>query len=112
MVYQSAYSAIRKASRVSDNQFKMEEAIMRVWGTSDDLEDFINEYYEGESRMTEDEVFNVIWGLKEMHDIRVKRLYDVFKRTFQLDEYAPDEIKELREQFFKSLDKDGDCNGR
>lgn len=82
---------------------------MRVWATSDDLEDFIMEYYEGEKRMTEDDVFNIIWGLKELHDVRMKRLFDTFKRTFQLDEYAPDEVKELREQIFNNL-HEGECN--
>ena len=94
------------------NHTKLEDKIMRVWATSDDLEDFIMQYYEGSERMTDDEVFNTIWGLKELHDIRVKQLFDVFKRTFQLDEYAPPEIKELRERIFReSFDKpEGECN--
>ena len=108
MVHKPSYTKAGKTIRMLKNQFKMEEAIMRVWNTSDDLADFINEYYEGSDRMTEDEVFNVIWGLKELHDIRVKRLMDMFKRTFQLDEYAPDEMQELREQFFNS--KEGVCD--
>jgi len=90
------------------NHTKLEDKVMRVWATSDDLEDFIMQYYEGETRMTEDEVFNVIWGLKELHDIRCKRLFDVFKQVFKLDEYAPDEIKELRKSIFNN--NEGECN--
>lgn len=74
-------------------QIQLEEKIMRVWATSDDLEDFIMQFYEGSSRMTDDEVFNVIWGLKELHDIRMNQLFDAFKRAFQLDEYRPEELK-------------------
>lgn len=94
------------------NPTKIEEKIMRVWATSDDLEDFIMQYYEGSERMTDDEVFNTIWGLKELHDIRVKQLFDVFKRTFQLDEYSPPEVKELRERIFReSFDElERECN--
>lgn len=94
------------------NHTKLEDKIMRVWATSDDLEDFIMQYYEGSERMTDDEVFNTIWGLKELHDIRVKQLFDVFKRTFQLDEYSPPEVKELRERIFReSLNElEGECN--
>ena len=99
------------SSSVKTDRFKLEEKIYRVWSTSDDIEDFITQFYEGESRMTDDEVFNIIWGLKELHDIRCKQLFDIFKRTFQLDEYAPDEIKELREQILSTcLDKEGECN--
>lgn len=101
MVYQSTHTEAGKPARISYT--KLEDRIMRAWATSDDLEDFIMEYYEGETRMTEDDVFNIVWGLKELHDVRMKRLFDVFKRTFQLDEYAPDEVKELREQFFNNL---------
>lgn len=91
---------------------KLEDKIMRVWSTSDDLEDFIMQYYEGERPMTADEVFNVIWGLKELHDIRMKQLFDVFKRVFQLDEYAPDEIKERRSRIFNEAfnEIEGECN--
>ena len=89
----------------------MEDKIMRVWATSDDLADFITHYYEGTKHMTDDEVFNVVWGIKELHDIRCKQLFDIFKRTFHLDEYAPDEIKELREQIFTNRnDKEGVCD--
>jgi hypothetical protein len=95
---------------MKSDRFKLEEKIYRAWSTSDDLEDFVNQFYEGESRMTDDEVFNVLWGLKELHDIRCKQLFDIFKRTFQLDEYASDEIKELREQFLKTAEKEGVCD--
>ena len=98
-------------SNMKTDRFKLEEKIYRVWSTSDDLEDFINQFYEGERHMTDDEVFNIIWGLKELHDIRCKQLFDIFKRTFHLDEYAPDEIKELREQIFTNRnDKEGVCD--
>ena len=70
----------------------MEDKIMRVWATSDDLEDFITHYYEGTKHMTDDEVFNVVWGIKELHDIRMQQLFEAFKRAFQLDEYAPAEM--------------------
>ena len=87
---------------------KLEDKIMRAWSTSDDLEDFIMQYYEGETTMTADEVFNVIWGLKEIHDIRMKQLFKTFRMIFQLDEYAPDEIKELRSSIFNK--QESDCN--
>lgn len=109
MVYQSTYTKAGKTDLMKSNQCKMEDKIMRAWATSDDIEDFITHYYEGRKRMTEDEVFNVVWGIKELHDIRMQQLMDLFCRTFQLDEYAPDEVKELREQIFNNL-HEGECN--
>jgi hypothetical protein len=109
MVYRTSYSEAGKTDLMKSNQVKMEDKIMRAWATSDDLEDFIMHYYEGTKRMTEDEVFNVVWGIKELHDIRMQQLMDLYCRTFQLDEYAPDEIKELREQIFNTI-HEGECN--
>ena len=95
---------------MKSDRFELEERIMRCWQTSDDLEDFVTEYYEGETPMTQDEVFNALWGLREIHNIRMQRLMDAFARTFQLDKYAPDEVKELREQFFNGIKYEGECN--
>ena len=110
MVHKSTYSIAGKKARttVKSDRFKLEERIMRAWGTSDDLEDFITHFYEGTRSMTQDEVFNVVWGLKEIHDIRMQALMDCFKRTFRLDEYAPVEATELKEQFFNN--KEGICD--
>lgn len=88
------------------NYTKIEDKIMRAWSTSDDLEDFIMHFYEGRKRMTEDEVFNVIWGLKELHDIRCQQLFEVYKQVFQLDEYNPD----ANSFFNRQYDKEGECN--
>ena len=111
MVHQSTYTEAGKTDLMERNQTKLEDKIMRAWSTSDDLEDFITHYYEGTKRMTEDEVFNVVWGIKELHDIRMQQLMDLYCRTFQLDEYAPDEIKELREQVFNfNFHNQGECN--
>lgn len=90
------------------DRFKLEERIMRAWSTSDDIEDFITRYYELPKKMSEDEVFNVVWGIKEMHDTRMQLLMDMFARVFKLDEYAPDEVKELRRSIFDN--QEGECN--
>lgn len=103
MVHQSTYT---KAGRQTGmNHTKIEDKIMRVWSTSDDLEDFIMQFYEGRERMTDDEVFNTIWGLKELHDIRCKQLFEAYKQVFKLDEYNPE-----NQRFFNLNDKEGECN--
>ena len=111
MVHQSTYTEAGKTDLMKRNQTKLEDKIMRAWATSDDLEDFIMHYYEGTKPMTADDVFNVVWGIKELHEIRMQQLMDLYCRTFQLDDYAPDEIKELREQIFNfDHSNQGECN--
>ena len=85
---------------MKSDRFKLEERIIRAWATSDDIEDFITRYYEYRERMSEDEVFNLVWGIKEMHDTRMKILMETFKQVFYLDEYKP------RHNF----NEEGECN--
>lgn len=109
MVYRTTYSKVgTKGRAMKADRFKLEERIMRSWATSDDIEDFVMRFYEGETRMTDDEVFNLVWGIKELHDTRMIALMDVFTRVFELDQYAPQHKKELRESIFNNQKEE--CN--
>lgn len=104
MVHRATY---QKTGQVNPPGYtKLEDKIMRVWSTGDDLEDFVLQFYEGSERMTEDDVFNIVWGLKELHNIRCKQLFDTYKRVFQLDEYNPEAVDFFNRQY----DKEGECN--
>jgi hypothetical protein len=43
--------------------------------------------------MTEDEVSNMIYGIKQMHDMRMEKLYEMFRKVHKLDEYCTDPVK-------------------
>ena len=84
--------------------FDLETVIHQAWQTSDDLKLFIARYYDGKP-MTEDQVFSVIDGIRELNDLRMEKLFDMYKRIFELDEYASDEVKEYRERVLSNLVK-------
>ena len=71
----------------------LEDAIYLAWRTSDDLELFFKHHGDHPKPMTEDEVSNMIYGIKQIHDMRMEKLFDVFKRVHQLDEYCTDPEK-------------------
>ena len=60
--------------------FDLEAEIMSVWSTKDDLESITYRLMDDpDGPLTEDEIANVLIGLTELHDIRCKKLFDVFE---------------------------------
>ena len=87
----------------NDTRIDLEQAIMTVWATCDDLKLFSEAYYDGERIMTVDEAFNHMEGIRCMLELRMEKLYDTYKRKFELDQYCTDPEKlAAREALFKS----------
>jgi hypothetical protein len=69
----------------------LEDAIMMAWRTSDDLELFFKHHGDHPDPMTEDEISNMIYGIKKLHDIRMEALMDMMCRVHKLNQYTTDE---------------------
>lgn len=69
------------------DRFDLESAIMAAWQTENDLELFIEQYYDGSKIMSQDDVANVLIGLKELHSLRMNKLWDTFTKTYKLDDH-------------------------
>ena len=66
------------------DRFHLEEEIMHVWQTKDDLDaiaERLNDDPDGP--MTADELSNVLTGLSELHETRMKKLWRVFETMVQ-----------------------------
>ena len=62
------------------DRFNLEAEIMSVWNTKDDLESITYRLMDDpDGPLTEDEIANVLIGLTELHDIRCKKLFNVFE---------------------------------
>ena len=62
------------------DRFNLEAEIMSVWNTKDDLQLITSRMMDDpDAPMTEDELANVLIGLGELHDIRCKKLFNVFE---------------------------------
>ena len=60
------------------DRFNLEAEIMSVWNTKDDLESITSRMMDDPDPMSEDDIANVLIGLTELHDIRCKKLFNVF----------------------------------
>ena len=61
------------------DRFNLEAEILNVWNTKDDLELITSRMMDDPDPMTEDQITNVLIGLSELHDIRCKKLFNVFE---------------------------------
>ena len=62
------------------DRFNLEAEIMSVWNTKDDLQSITSRMIDDpDGPMSEDDIANVLIGLTELHDIRCKKLFNVFE---------------------------------
>jgi hypothetical protein len=65
------------------DRFNLEEEIQNVWQTKDDLNAITERIMEDTVFMTEDQIANVLIGLSELHETRMKKLWKVFETMVQ-----------------------------
>ena len=66
------------------DRFNLEEEIQNVWQTKDDLNAIAERHYDDpDGPMTADELSNVLIGLSELHETRMKKLWRVFETMIQ-----------------------------
>jgi hypothetical protein len=62
------------------DRFDLEEEIHKVWSTEEDLETILYRIMDApEEHPSEDDITNMLTGLKEIHNSRCIKLYDVFE---------------------------------
>jgi len=62
------------------DRFDLETEIQNVWQTKDDLDAIAERHYDDpDGPMTDDELSNVLIGLSELHETRMKKLWRVFE---------------------------------
>ena len=71
----------------------LESAIMLAWQTSEDIDLLFKHYGDHPVPMSEDEVLNVLLGIKVLHDMRMERLMDKYCQKMELNQYCTDPEK-------------------
>ena len=80
------------------DRFNLEEEIQNVWHTEEDLDTILYRIMDApDGPPSEDEVTNMLIGLKEIHKSRCLKLMDVFESMVENKNFVDDEfrIKEL-----------------
>jgi hypothetical protein len=61
------------------DRFELEQDILRVWGVTDLIEEFLRQHMDSPTPFTEDELFNKLNGIKEVLDMSSQRLWNGFE---------------------------------
>jgi len=69
------------------DRLDLEEDILRVWGSVEDLKIVNKLVLDGAEPLTEDEISNIIMGIEQTLDLRCRKLWDTFCRVYELDNY-------------------------
>ena len=74
---------------------ELEEKIMNVWGTADDLDvvlHWIDDEENKQSPTDDDRLMNMIIGIKSLHVQRSKMLFEEFEKVLKSNSSLPDEV--------------------
>ena len=80
--------------------------IHQIWGIKEHIDTLLWRYMDHPEIMTEDEMANQLLAISCTLDLYCEKLFDDYKKYFELDEYAPPEVKARREELLKKVFKD------
>lgn len=61
----------------------LEDAIMQAWQTENDIDLLYQQYLDRETPFTENEVSTILLGLKEIHSMRMDKLWGEFEKMLE-----------------------------
>ena len=87
------------------DRFDLENEIMHVWSLKDHMENIIWKQFDAPyPSQSEDALHNQLLAVSTMIDLHCDKLMDTFCQVFQLNEYASEEMKALRERIMKGAE--------
>jgi hypothetical protein len=90
------------------DRFDLENDIMNVWAIKDQIQTLRWRMYDHPELLSEDEEHNQIMAVEYTLDLNCAKLMDTFLQVFELNEYASDEVKELRAATLRKYEKEAE----
>jgi hypothetical protein len=78
----------------------IEDGIVRFYSVTDHIRLLTKRYIDHPIHMTEDEMWNHLAALEAMVELYTESLMDTYCQVYELNEYAPPEVKALRNKIF------------
>lgn len=83
-------------------RFDFEQDIMKLYSACDDMDLFLAKYMDDPEPMSEDDVWNIVFSIRSMLNMRIDRVMDGMCKVLELNEYCTDPEKlAAREGNFK-----------
>jgi hypothetical protein len=74
---------VRPVKRQSGIRFDLEDAIMRLWSSDQDVETLFKYYYDRQGEVDVEEMANALLGIKQMIQIRGELAFELFERLIK-----------------------------
>jgi len=74
---------VRPVKKLSKTRFDLEDAIMRLWGSDQDVETLFKYYYDRQGEVDVEEMANALLGIKQMIQIRGELAFELFERLIK-----------------------------
>ena len=89
------------------DRFNLEEEIMNVWCTAEDLDTILYRMMDApDGPPTEDEVTNMLIGLKEIHNSRCMKLWDTFETMVHEKCFKTEDVDAMQGKFWPAEETD------
>ena len=72
-----------KTAGLNETRFKLEDALMRLWSTTEDVDTLYQYFYERHESMTVDEFANALLGIKQLVQMRGELAFELFEQMIQ-----------------------------
>lgn len=65
------------------NRFDLEEAMGELYQTSNDIETIIYAVGDSPIKHTEDQILNMLIGVKQMHETKYQKMWGIFEKLIE-----------------------------
>jgi hypothetical protein len=74
---------VRPAKRPNGIRFDLEDAIMRLWNSDQDVETVFKYYYDRQGEVDVEEMANALLGIKQLIYMRGQLAFELFERLIK-----------------------------
>ena len=74
---------MKPIKKLSKTRFDLEDAIMRLWGSDQDVETLFKYYYDRQGEVDVEEMANALLGIKQMIQIRGELAFELFEKLIK-----------------------------
>lgn len=65
------------------NRFDLEEAMSALYNMGDDIDIILHAYMDADNKPTEDQMANMLIGVKALHEARYAKMWQVFEQLIK-----------------------------
>jgi len=74
---------VKPIKKLNKTRFDLEDAIMRLWGSDQDVETLFKYYYDRQGEVDVEEMANALLGIKQMIQIRGELAFELFEKLIK-----------------------------